>query len=182
MDQDEERFRDFVTARRDSLRSLAYATCGDWHAADDAVANALAKLYPRWSKVEHPEAYARTMVVRAAIDEKRRPWRRERSATGALPEVALRDPALATDERLRMRAAMLQLAPKQRAVVVLRFYEGLSTAEIAQVLGCNEGTVKSHCSRGLNKLRKVLGAERICLDDAADAAETSTGVWAHAGV
>lgn len=187
MDQsDQSSFREFVTARKESLRALAYVTCGDWHAADDAVANALAKLYPRWSKVEHPDVYARTMVVRAAIDEKRRPWRRERSASGTLPEVALRDPSEATDERLRIRAAMLKLAPRQRAVLVLRFYEGLSTAETARALNCNEGTVKSQCSRALDKLRKVFKAEQINLDVMGGAVadgpgEDNVGVWGHAG-
>jgi RNA polymerase sigma-70 factor (sigma-E family) len=177
---DQERFREFVTARKDSLRSLAYVTCGDWHAADDAVANVLAKLYSRWSKVERVDAYARTMVVRAAIDEKRRPWRRERSGSGALPETTLCDPTNAADERLRMRAAMLTLAPRQRAVLVLRFYENLSTAETAQALNCSEGTVKSQCSRGLSKLREVLRSEHIHLDDMGDPDTNNTGGWESA--
>jgi len=78
--EDEQAFREFVTTQMASLRKLAYMTCGDWHAAEDAVANALVKLYPRWRKLDRPDLYAKTMVYRAAIDEKRRPWRRERSA------------------------------------------------------------------------------------------------------
>jgi DNA-directed RNA polymerase specialized sigma24 family protein len=70
-----------------SLRKLAFVTCGDWHMAEDAVANAFIKLYPRWRRLERPDLYAKTMVVRAAIDETRRPWRRERSAGDSLPDV-----------------------------------------------------------------------------------------------
>src|SRR5215468_10165088 len=83
-----------------ALRNLAYVTCGDWHAAEDAVANALAKLYPRWGRLERPDLYARTMVFRAAIDETRRPWRRrERSVGDTMPDVAQADPTGASDER-----------------------------------------------------------------------------------
>ena len=85
--EDEQAFREFVTSEMTSLRKLAYVTCGDWHTAEDAVANALIKLYPRWRKLERPDLYVKTMVYRAAIDETRRPWRRERSAGDAMPDV-----------------------------------------------------------------------------------------------
>ena len=91
--EDEQAFREFVTSQMASLRKLAYMTCGDWHAAEDAVANALVKLYPRWRKLERPDLYVKTMVYRAAIDETRRPWRRERSAGDAMPDAAVRDTA-----------------------------------------------------------------------------------------
>lgn len=74
--QDEDEFRDFVTTQMPSLRKLAFVTCGDWQMAEDAVANAFVKLYPRRRRLERPDLYAKTMVVRAAIDEIRRPWRR----------------------------------------------------------------------------------------------------------
>jgi len=161
--EDEQAFREFVTSQMASLRKLAYMTCGDWHAAEDAVANALVKLYPRWRKLERPDLYAKTMVYRAAIDETRRPWRRERAAGEAMPDVALGDPAGATDERLRIRAALEAVPPRQRAAVVLRHYLGLSLQDTAGVLGCNVGTAKSQTSRGLAKLRELLAAERINL-------------------
>jgi RNA polymerase sigma-70 factor (sigma-E family) len=159
--EDEQAFREFVTSQMASLRKLAYMTCGDWHAAEDAVANALVKLYPRWRKLDRPDLYAKTMVYRAAIDEKRRPWRRERSAGEAMPDIAQRDPAGATDERLRLKAALDAVPPRQRAAVVLRHYLGLSLEDTAGVLGCNVGTAKSQTSRGLAKLRELLAAERI---------------------
>ncbi|UQU62285.1 SigE family RNA polymerase sigma factor [Couchioplanes caeruleus] len=166
--EDDEGFREFVRVRFEPLRALAYVTCGDWQAAEDAVAGALAKLYLRWNKVSTPEAYARTMVIRAAIGEKRRPWRRERSAGDALPDVPVRDRSGDVDERLRLHAALLRVPPRQRAVLVLRFLEGLSVGETAEVLGCRSGTVKSQSSRGLDTLRAVLAAEDITLREEED--------------
>ncbi len=161
--EDEQAFREFVTSQMASLRKLAYMTCGDWHAAEDAVANALVKLYPRWRKLERPDLYVKTMVYRAAVDETRRPWRRERSSGDAMPDVALRDPADATDERMRLRAALDAVPARQRAAVVLRHYLGLSLEDTAGVLDCTVGTAKSQVSRGLAKLRESLAAERISL-------------------
>ncbi len=162
---DDDGFRDFVRSRFEPLRALAYVTCGDWQTAEDAVSGALARLYLRWAKVTSPDAYARTMVVRAAIEEKRRPWRRERSAGDALPDVAGPDPGGNVDERLRLRAALRHVPPRQRAVLVLRFLEGLSVEETAEVLGCRAGTVKSQSARGLDTLRAVLAAEDITLHE-----------------
>jgi RNA polymerase sigma-70 factor (sigma-E family) len=163
--EDEQAFREFVTYQMAPLRKLAYMTCGDWHAAEDAVANALVKLYPRWRKLDRPDLYVKTMVYRAAIDETRRPWRRERSSGDALPELALKDPAGTTDERLRLRAALDAVPARQRAAVVLRHYLGMSLEDTAGVLGCNVGTAKSQVSRGLAKLRELLAAERINLTE-----------------
>jgi RNA polymerase sigma-70 factor (sigma-E family) len=161
--EDAAEFREFVRGRFEPLRALAYVTCGDWQAAEDAVAGALANLYLRWSKVTTPDAYARTMVVRAAIHEKRRPWRRERPVGDALPDVAGPDPSSEVDERLRLAAALRHVPKRQRAVLVLRFLEGLSVEETAEILGCRPGTVKSQSARGLDTLRAVLAAEDITL-------------------
>ncbi len=173
--EDHDGFRDFVTARMASLRTLAYVTCGDWHAAEDAVANALAKLYPRWGRLDRPDLYAQTMVFRAAIDETRRPWRRERSAGDALPDIVQTDPSGAADERMRVRAALLGVPPRQRAVLVLRFYQGLNVEETAEVLRCRAGTVKSQTARGLVKLRALLAAENIDFSDVHE-----IGEWTNA--
>ena len=161
--EDEQLFREFVTSEMASLRKLAYVTCGDWHTAEDAVANALIKLYPRWRKLDRPDLYAKTMVYRAAIDETRRSWRRERSAGDAMPEVAVGDSAGATDERMRLRVALRTVPARQRAAVVLRHYLGLSLEDTAGVLNCTVGTAKSQVSRGLAKLRESLADERIDL-------------------
>jgi RNA polymerase sigma-70 factor (sigma-E family) len=154
----EAEFREFVGARMEALRGLAYLTCGDWQLAEDAVLQALAKLYGRWPRVDNPEAYARTAVVRAAIDETRRPWwRRERSHShAAMPEPAPIDHTPEVDERLRLRAALGRLPVRLRAVLVLRFLEGLSVRETATELRMPEGTVKAYTSRGLDALRTIL--------------------------
>jgi RNA polymerase sigma-70 factor (sigma-E family) len=154
----EAEFRDFVGAQMEQLRGLAYLTCGDWQVAEDAVLTVLARLYVKWNRIERPDSYARTAVVRAAIDETRRPWwRREQPNSHAMPDRAgPEDSIRAVDERLRMRAAMRQLPPKLRAVLALRFLEGQSVQQTAETLNCPEGTVKSYTSRGLDALRQIL--------------------------
>jgi len=153
---DEREFREFVATRRERLRAVAYLTCGDWHLAEDAVSVTFTKLYQRWTKIEDPDSYARAVVVHAAIDERRRPWRRERSSGDWVPDVAGPDPMAASDERAALLAALSRLPRGQRAVVVLRFYEGLSIEQVARLLGRSTGTVKSQASRGLVALRTVL--------------------------
>jgi RNA polymerase sigma-70 factor (sigma-E family) len=157
----EAEFRDFVTAQMEPLRGLAYLTCGDWQTAEDAVLTVLAKLYVKWRRVDNHASYARTAVVRAAIDETRRPWwRREHSQSHAMPDHPHPDDSThAVDERLRMRDALMQLPPRLRAVLTLRFLEGLSVHDTAEALRCPEGTVKSYTSRGLDALRQILGVE-----------------------
>ncbi|QLQ39086.2 SigE family RNA polymerase sigma factor [Micromonospora robiginosa] len=172
--EDEQAFREFVTSQMASLRKLAYVTCGDWHAAEDAVANALVKLYPRWRKLERPDLYVKTMVYRAAVDETRRPWRRERSAGDAMPDVVSRDPAGTTDERMRLRVALDAVPARQRAAVVLRHYLDLSLEDTARVLDCTVGTAKSQVSRGLAKLRESLDGEHLNLTG------TSMEEWTNA--
>jgi RNA polymerase sigma-70 factor (sigma-E family) len=153
----EAEFREFVAAQMDSLRGLAYLTCGDWQVAEDAVLATLARLYVKWNKVGNPGGYARTAVVRAAIDETRRPWwRREQSLSHDMPERVAPDAFPGIDDRLRLRQALGQVPVKQRAVLVLRFLEGLSVQQTAAALRCPEGTVKAYTSRGLDALRQIL--------------------------
>jgi RNA polymerase sigma-70 factor (sigma-E family) len=166
VDGGEEEFRQFVSARLESLRGLAYLTCGNWQSADDAVAQSLAKLYSRWSRVATPERYAARMVVRAAIDEVRRPWRREISASEAFPDVGEPDPHDTLPERMRIRAALRQVPTGQRAVLVLRFYLDMSVDDVAETLGCSTGTVKSQTARGLATLRRLLDQDDAALTDA----------------
>lgn len=150
-------FSEFVGARRTHLRRIAYAICGDWHRADDLVQTALVKLYVAWPRIHrdgHEEAYVRTIIVRANIDEHRRPWRREQSG---LPERDRPAPdPLPVEERTALFEALQALPTMQRKVVVLRHWLGLSVAETAQELRISQGTVKSHSSRGLEKLHEAL--------------------------
>jgi RNA polymerase sigma-70 factor (sigma-E family) len=135
--------------------------CGDWHRADDLAQTAFVALHRRWRKVRDRgalDAYVRRTLVRAMIDETRRPWRRERSVD-ELPEVAMADGEIG--EAVANRSALLdglrRVPPRQRAVLVLRFLEGLDVAATAEALKCSEGTVKSQTARGLTALRDVLG-------------------------
>ncbi|MFF5235053.1 sigma-70 family RNA polymerase sigma factor [Dactylosporangium sp. NPDC000521] len=174
--EDPDGFREFVAARMAALRNLAYVTCGDWHSAEDAVANALAKLYPRWSRLDRPDLYAQTMVVRAAIDETRRPWwRRERSAGDRVPDVAQADPTGAADERLTVRRALQAVPVRQRAVLVLRYYLGMTAEEAAEALGIRAASVRSQTTRGLANLRAALAAGGVVLDEPSE-----LGEWTNA--
>ena len=153
-------FSEFVRARRTHLRRIAYAICGDWHRADDLVQTALVKLYVAWPRVRRDgseEAYVRTIIVRANIDEHRRPWRREQPGL-PLREEPAREP-LPAEERSALFEALQALPTMQRKVVVLRHWLGLSVAETAQELRIGQGTVKSHSHRGLAALRAVLAEQ-----------------------
>jgi RNA polymerase sigma factor (sigma-70 family) len=174
--EQEDEFRKFVASRMAALRNLAFVTCGDWHAAEDAVANALTKLYPRWGRLERPDLYAQTMVFRAAVDETRRPWwQRERSAGDAIPDLVQADPSGASDERLRVRAALLKVPARQRAALVLRFFLGMTAEEAADVLGVRAASIRSQTTRGLANLRAALAAESVVLDE-----ESEVGEWSNA--
>lgn len=153
-----ERDDEFVAFVRDAqprLCRVAYLVCGNWHLAEDTVQGALVKLYLNWSRVDResdPWSYARRIVLNAAIDESRRPWRRE-TATDVLPDVATSTPSALDDEVVD---ALSALPRAQRAVVVLRYIEDLDVDTVAHVLGLPSGTVKSHAARGLSSLRARL--------------------------
>ena len=150
-------FSAFVDARRPHLRRIAYALCGDWHQADDLVQTALVKLYVAWPRLHHDgreDAYVRQILVRATIDESRRPWRREH--TVAAPDDAPAPAGTPDEDRSALFDALQDLPMMQRKVVVLRHWLGLSVAETAAELRISEGTVKSHSHRALDALREVL--------------------------
>lgn len=160
MSDRDEAFSEFVATSAAGLRRTAYLVCGDWHRADDALQDALYKLYLHWQRVQRagdPQAYARRAVVNAAVDGTRRPWRRE-SVSAALPETALPDPTNGISDRDEVLTALSSVGARQRACLVLRFYEDLSVEQTAEILGCSIGTVKSQTSRGLDHLRQALRA------------------------
>ncbi len=162
MDQREEQeFAEYFAARREAVRRMAYMMCGDWHRADDLAQTAFIALHRRWRKVRDKEAldaYVRRTLTRAMIDESRRPWRRERSVE-ALPDSPSdsEDVAGTVATRRTLLAGLQQVPPKQRAVLVLRYLEGLDVAGVAEVMRCSEGNVKSQSARGLEALRGALG-------------------------
>jgi RNA polymerase sigma-70 factor (sigma-E family) len=151
-------FSDYVAARGAALERFAYVLTGDVHLAQDLVQTALLKAYRRWrwvARAEHPDAYVRRIVTRSYLD-----WRRRRSSgeepVDAVPERAAPDLAEGVVERDRLRRALGTLSPRQRAVLVLRHYEGMDDAAIAALLRCGEVSVRSHASRGLARLRTSL--------------------------
>jgi RNA polymerase sigma-70 factor (sigma-E family) len=154
-------FSQYVTARRDHVRRTAYLLCGDWHRADDLTQIAFVKLYGAWDRIrDHRalDAYVRSCLVRATVDESRRPWRRER-AVEVLPEsVDSFDLSSVIANKALMQAALEQVPSGQRATLVLRFFEGMDVAETAAALQCSEGNVKSQTARGLAALKKALQA------------------------
>jgi len=152
-----EGFSQFVVARERALQRTAVLLTGDWALAEDLVQTALAKTWPRWERIsgrDDPELYVRRVMVNTWATWWRRRWRGER-ASAAVPE----GPApgdVAGDVALRMavRDALGSLTCRQRAVLVLRVADDLSEAQVAQMLGCPPGTVKSAMSRALAKLRE----------------------------
>ncbi|WP_128376766.1 SigE family RNA polymerase sigma factor [Streptomyces cavernae] len=156
----EAQFQEFVKARWTRLVRTAYLLTGDAQLAEDLTQTALAKAYRSWRRVSRsasPEAYVRRMLVSCNSDRFRK--RRVKEAlTPSPPDVPGPDePSSRVDTRGVLMAALAELPPKQRAVVVMRYWEDLSEAEVAEVLGCSLGTVKSQASKGLAKLRAVPG-------------------------
>jgi len=133
---------------------------GDEQLAQDLVQEALTKTYVAWPRLRDPnnaEAYCRKAITSTAITWfRRKGWANERP-TEALPERPGRTQTDAVDDRSMVWAALQQLPPRQRAALVLRFYEDLTEAQTAAAMGCAVGTVKSQASAGLKKLRDRLG-------------------------
>ena len=157
---DEDSFRRFAIDHAAMLRRTAFLFCGDWHLAEDLMQQTLMKIFRSWARVRQRESltnYARTVLLRTWLDEKRRPFRRSELSGSDLPEVA--DPADGTRRvwaRDLVHRAMLEVPAGQRAVLVLRYFDDLSVAETAKVMRCSEGTVKSQAARGLATLRGVV--------------------------
>jgi RNA polymerase sigma-70 factor (sigma-E family) len=153
-------YEEYVGARWTALYRTAYLLTGDHADAEDLAQTALVKAYLSWSKVaaaDSPDAYVRRILTNAFLSG-RRPLRvtRERLVDQP-PEVALREPG--SDDRLTLWPHISALPPRQRAVVVLRYYEDLSEKQIAETLGCSTGTVKSTASNALKALKSRLATE-----------------------
>jgi RNA polymerase sigma-70 factor (sigma-E family) len=149
-------FREFVRARGRALSRTAFLLTGDHALAEDLVQTALTRTVPHWRRVVaggDPEAYVRQIMVNERIAW----WRRRRyEVTARVTEPPCPvDEADRTVERVTLLAALARLSPRQRAVVVLRFYEDLSVDQTAHLLGCSPGTVKSTTSDALARLRSL---------------------------
>jgi RNA polymerase sigma-70 factor (sigma-E family) len=149
-------YADFFAARAVCLRRLGYALSGDWHLAEDLVQQTFLQLYRHWRRLDQPtlDAYARRTLVNAYLSHRRN--RRRETVLADVPDrSAAGDPDVLT--QVDIRRALDMLPPRQRALVVLRHLEDVSTAEAAEILGIAEGTVKSQTAHGLAKLRSALG-------------------------
>ena len=167
-DQRRAAFEHFVVESTASLLRTAYLVTGDAGHAEDLVQETLLKVARRWSRVapmESPLAYARRILVNLALDDSQRRSRHRdelaaprRSPDGPLPwdsEISWGE-AAAADDRLELIRAVSELPPRQRAVLVLRYFDDLSESEVASTLDCSIGTVKSTSSRALEKMRGLV--------------------------
>ena len=161
-------FTEFVHASWPALYRTAYLMLGDRGLAEDLVQTALAKTYASWGKVRDlgaARAYARTTMVNTAAG-----WFRKKGWRNEHPTERLQEQTYDDDPSVRpaLMHALTQLPPRQRAVVVLRFYDDLSVADTAKALGCAEGTVKSQTSDALTALRQLLGEAVVPLESGAN--------------
>ena len=147
----------FVDARSAALlRTARLLTAGDQHAAEDLVQTSLEKAYVAWPRIQRKgaqEAYVRSIMTRAAIDRTRQRRRRGEVVTDEVPDVPVEP--VGPEDRDQVFALLAAVSPRQRAVMVLRYYDDLSEAQIAQALGCSAGAVKSHASRALSVMRSM---------------------------
>jgi RNA polymerase sigma-70 factor (sigma-E family) len=163
MTRDDEEITSFVRANYGRLLRVAFLLCGDAGHAEDLVQGALAKTVVAWSRVQRSEGasnYVQRILVNSYVSARRRRswWERP---LGRVVESPAKDPYDAVDQRDWLRRAMDGLPARQRAAIVLRFYQDLSEKEASAVLGCSVGTVKSLASRGLRTLRQQLADSDI---------------------
>ncbi|HTJ32568.1 MAG TPA: SigE family RNA polymerase sigma factor [Dactylosporangium sp.] len=158
---DEEEFTEYARAAAARLRRTAFLLCHDWHLAQDFTQTALARLFVHWGHIqqrESPDAYARKVLLRVFLDHQRRASSREvvverpadRPAPGGEPEL-----------RVTLLEALRRIPPRDRAILVLRYWEDQSIEAVADLLGVSEATVKTQSARGLARLRALLGAEQL---------------------
>ncbi|GAA2156747.1 SigE family RNA polymerase sigma factor [Nocardioides koreensis] len=148
-------FEEFVAARRQALLRTAYLLTGSHEDAEDLVQVALVKAVPHWSRIaDHPEPYVRKILARESVSRwRRRRWRE--LTTDELPDRAT-TPGLDHGDRLALRDALALLAPRQRAVIVLRYFDDLTERQAAEALGIGVGTVKSQTRDALARLRQLV--------------------------
>ncbi|MEV8375939.1 SigE family RNA polymerase sigma factor [Kribbella sp. NPDC056861] len=156
-------FEAYFAARADAMRGTAYLLCGDWHRAEDLVQQTFTKIYLAWRRIQRHEvmdSYTRQTLVRTFLSERRRGWFRNESVGSSLRDQAAPSADLAED-RLVLLEALVKVPPRQRAVLVLRYWEDQSVEQTAALLDCSAGTVKSQAARGLATLRGLLEEEKV---------------------
>jgi len=153
--REESEFVSFAQACRPALRRTAYLMCGDWERAADITQEALVRVYVAWPRLDQDHglrAYARRVVTSVAIEQARKKSTHE-VPTAHPTDRPVDDHTTVVADRLLLMTALAELPPRQRACVVLRFYEDLSVEAVAEALSCRTGTVKSQTARGLAALR-----------------------------
>ncbi|MEV0221330.1 SigE family RNA polymerase sigma factor [Streptomyces sp. NPDC050704] len=176
--QGHERFREFVENRSSALlKTAVLLSGGDRHAAEDLLQNALIKAAGRWQRIDEPEAYVRQILYRQQVSRWRLKWRRRELTVAEPPDGTAgsggsggNDASSATELRIVMRGALARLTARQRTVLVLRYFEDLPEADVARILGCSVGTVRSTTHRSLAKLRAL--APELAALGPADGEET----------
>jgi RNA polymerase sigma-70 factor (sigma-E family) len=156
--RDEAAFVEFAEAARKRLRRTAFLMCGDWDEASDHVQEGLIRVYvawPRLTRAGREYSYARKAVVSAFLDHARRRSSTERAAEPDYDVPSGQDVAESVASRAALLSGLAALPPRQRACVVLRYFEDLSVTDAAAVLNCSEGTIKSQTSRALASLRSA---------------------------
>jgi len=182
--RDDDEFAAFAAASAASLRRTAYLICGDWDRAADVAQEALIRMYVAWPRLDRERSllgYARRTAVRIAIDQARKRSSRE-VPTLDLVDATTDDVTSQVTDRVLLMAALADLPPRQRACVVLRYYEDLSVDAVAQTLGCRAGTVKSQTARGLDALRAAYarhGGELRLSDARHETTDASTAEEVH---
>jgi RNA polymerase sigma-70 factor (sigma-E family) len=167
---DDDRFREFVVTRSRALQRTAYLLTGNWETARDLVQTALARAWPRWNRTdwpELPEAYVKRIMVTTYATWWRRRWRAE-IPTGELPDQpADDDPFGQVDLHTPILTALAALPRKQRTIVVLRYFDDLTEAEVARLMGVTVGTVKSQTSKAFAHLRRSPYLSNLLTEEAA---------------
>ncbi len=155
-----EKFAEFAQARSPALFRAAFLMVGDRGLAEDLLQEALTKTYVAWPRLRemaNAEAYTRKAITTTAISWwRRKSWQRE-VPRDDLPDQRVEEQGAHVDERDWLWTELQMLAPRQRAAIVLRYYEDLTEAQTAEAMGCSVGTVKSQVSDGLNRLRTRVG-------------------------
>jgi RNA polymerase sigma-70 factor (sigma-E family) len=175
-------FEEFVAACGPRLLRVAWLLTADAHLAEDLLQTVLARIWPKWQRIAagEPEAYARRALINTHASWWRRRWRGE-VPHGELPDVVAADPHESLGLEQALAEAVRRLPLRQRAVVVLRYFEDLSVEDTAEALGCTTGTVKSQASKALRTLRGLLSAAETATETAAQPAARTAAGGEHRG-
>jgi RNA polymerase sigma-70 factor (sigma-E family) len=152
-------FAEFAAARASALIRIAYLLTGDQHAAEDLLQTTLAKVAAHWGRIHTaPEAYVRQVMYREQVSSWRRRARHREATMAEVPDQAAAVPDVSAETRLSLQQALRALPPGKRAVLVLRYFEDLPEAQVASILGCSVGTVRSQTYKALTQLKAALAS------------------------